>query len=409
MGFATVAILYCLTIFAPWQAQAATLVVDDNSACDGAAYTSIQAAVNAASPGDTIKVCAGIYTENVIIPVALSNLTLEGAQASQPYSGRTFGAASESTVNGTTTIHASGVTFNGFSVTKTAGDQGVFGVHVQSTGHEAVIVNNIFNTIINTTTTSNGFTAQAIYLQGGPDNVRIEDNSITNVQSRGSAKGVLVGDNGVANPSEGTIIEGNLISNVTSQRGAYGISIARAGGLQHTGLEVRDNNIKNLTGTWVHAVGLEGDTPGAIVEGNCFSNLVVASGFDNAAVFFEANPSASTVEIHFNTFNLTPTAFGILLHPANQPVLTIDGENNYWGSPSGPTTPSNPGGTGALVDPSVDYSPFLTQPPAGGACGGVEATNGNQCKNNGWKTVLRADGSSFKNQGDCMQYVNTGK
>lgn len=31
------------------------------------------------------------------------------------------------------------------------------------------------------------------------------------------------------------------------------------------------------------------------------------------------------------------------------------------------------------------------------------------CKDDGWKQVKRADGSSFKNQGDCLQYVNTGK
>jgi Flp pilus assembly pilin Flp len=31
------------------------------------------------------------------------------------------------------------------------------------------------------------------------------------------------------------------------------------------------------------------------------------------------------------------------------------------------------------------------------------------CKDNGWMTEFRADGSGFNNQGDCMQYVNTGK
>ncbi|HZQ35222.1 MAG TPA: hypothetical protein VFD32_04765 [Dehalococcoidia bacterium] len=32
-----------------------------------------------------------------------------------------------------------------------------------------------------------------------------------------------------------------------------------------------------------------------------------------------------------------------------------------------------------------------------------------QCKDGGWQNVRRADGTSFKNQGDCIQYVNTGK
>lgn len=37
------------------------------------------------------------------------------------------------------------------------------------------------------------------------------------------------------------------------------------------------------------------------------------------------------------------------------------------------------------------------------------ATNKDQCKNGGFINAKRADGSSFKNQGDCIQYVNTGK
>jgi hypothetical protein len=31
------------------------------------------------------------------------------------------------------------------------------------------------------------------------------------------------------------------------------------------------------------------------------------------------------------------------------------------------------------------------------------------CKNGGWQTLTREDGTKFKNQGDCIQYVNTGK
>ena len=37
------------------------------------------------------------------------------------------------------------------------------------------------------------------------------------------------------------------------------------------------------------------------------------------------------------------------------------------------------------------------------------AGNANACKNDGWQQLTRSDGSTFKNQGDCIQYVNTGK
>jgi hypothetical protein len=39
----------------------------------------------------------------------------------------------------------------------------------------------------------------------------------------------------------------------------------------------------------------------------------------------------------------------------------------------------------------------------------VAATNKGQCKDGGWMSVTRADGSSFKNQGDCVSYTNNGK
>jgi hypothetical protein len=36
-------------------------------------------------------------------------------------------------------------------------------------------------------------------------------------------------------------------------------------------------------------------------------------------------------------------------------------------------------------------------------------TEKDQCKHDSWMEYFRTDGSSFKNQGDCIQYVNTGK
>jgi hypothetical protein len=46
--------------------------------------------------------------------------------------------------------------------------------------------------------------------------------------------------------------------------------------------------------------------------------------------------------------------------PASQ--SDADASGNYWGSPTGPTTPANPGGTGDAVDDRVDFTPFLTAP-----------------------------------------------
>ncbi len=45
------------------------------------------------------------------------------------------------------------------------------------------------------------------------------------------------------------------------------------------------------------------------------------------------------------------------------PALLLNAQSNWWGSSSGPTHPTNPGGTGDAVSDRVDYSDFLTSRP----------------------------------------------
>src|SRR3954469_12626441 len=75
-----------ITIFAVTAALAATagpaaaaqLFVYPEARCE---YPTIQAAVNAAQPGDTIRLRDGIYNENVTVPAGRDGLTFRGAQA----------------------------------------------------------------------------------------------------------------------------------------------------------------------------------------------------------------------------------------------------------------------------------------------------------------------------------------
>jgi parallel beta-helix repeat protein len=86
------------------QAQAAILDVCPS----GCTYSTIQAAINAASAGDTVSVAAGTYVENVVVNKAI---TLQGAGYADTIVVATDGNATPLTFN------TSGATVSGFHIT----------------------------------------------------------------------------------------------------------------------------------------------------------------------------------------------------------------------------------------------------------------------------------------------------
>ena len=369
--------LVAIVVFASQASRAATLVVDDDHVqCPTAAYSSIQAAVTAAAPGDTIKVCRGTYVENVTVP---KTLRLLGAQAGNSYTGRTFPSPNESTVTGSFTITAPFVTIDGFSITNPLAG---FGILVKTPGDNAVLTNNIIYQIGNVNFSPN---TTAIYLEYGPDRVSVVRNLISTVQSVPSAQGILIGDSTSSNPSLNILVSGNRIEKILSTRGAYGIQVnngssTAATATGYTTVAILCNNIDSLTGAWAHAIGLEGPTPNVVVAGNSISNLVAPST-DKIAVFFQDNPSFSTGHVNLNNFDLTVAEYGIAVDPTLRDAAghaagtlsggPVDGTRNWWGNSSGPG-PVGPG-TGAKVSPLVSYTPWLRSRAS--VCGGNDNDN----------------------------------
>jgi hypothetical protein len=363
-------------------------------------HGSINAAAN--DPAcTTINVAAGLYPENIVVT---HSCDINGAQAGQPFAGRVSGGPLESTVIGVNpnpvfNIVASDVTIDGFTVKNPIfASQPATGIQVSAAGNDAAIMNNIIDMITSSTSLAAG-----VSLSGGPDNVNVQDNEIKNVQSP-PARGVFIA--AFSDPSQNVQVKGNFIHDITGSGGeGYGVSIG--GSTSNSGLKILNNTISNITGLSARAIALEADTPGVVVTDNDITNLVNTLS-DAVAVGFANNPGFATAEVHANNFNLPATQYGILVtFPTSG---SVNGTCNWWNSPSGPTTPSNPGGTGAQVGSNVTYQPWLIAPAPGGLCaGGNVPTTAAQCKNGGWMTSVRADGSTFKNQGDCLQYVNKGK
>jgi parallel beta-helix repeat protein len=262
-----------------------TLVVGvDRADCRDAAFTSIQAAVAAAAPGDKIVVCAGTYHEQVT--VSKNNLVIvaddEPGGVVVDAHGHDFGFR---------VLDASGVTIEGFRVEH---------------GHEADIFLNgaTLTTIRENVTTAAGH--DGIELVASNDNVIEHNTAVDNladnacgVNVAGGSKRNVVRDNRLVNNQWGIQIVGAAtLDNVISENRAVrnrGNGIRNIGGASRTIIEENrafGNGFAPSALTGATAAGVRiGSGAGIVVrENRAFDNLLVDLRKDAAATAtFEDN------------------------------------------------------------------------------------------------------------------------
>lgn len=299
-------------------------------------YGGIQHGLTAVVSGGEVLVNAGNFDEDLAI--AKKGVAVFG----------TTGAI----LTGGVTITAPEVTIDGLEITN---PDGTFGIYV-SEAAEVTIANNSLHDIGTNATTH----VQAVYLRGATDNATVQGNTIADVgnpsSSRSTNKGVFVGDSTAA-PVDGIVIRDNIISGIRASsadfaaggRGAYGIQVNH----EATGLVISGNSITDLSGFWVHGIGLEANTPDAEITGNTLHSLAATKTdpfSDEAAVFIEANPDSASMDISGNSF-AADIAYGVLLHPDQETSATAT--HNYWGHLNGPNN-------GAGVTLGIGFKPWFT-------------------------------------------------
>lgn len=254
-------------------------------------------------------------------------------------------------------VTADNVTIKGFAIETSQ----YVGIQVTD-ADGATIEHNVFKDFGSATGAVN---TQAVYLVDGSSDAVVQYNMFDGVRADSvSAKAIYVGHTAGTPNASNIEISNNIIKNVETNKGAYGVLVNAAG--ITSGLVIKNNTFDGLTGAWTHAVGLEGDTSNAMVTLNTFAGLV-GTTYDAAAVFFEANPSASSVTINDNNFEKDIP--GVALHPVNQAgTYTIDAKNNWWGD-------FDPSDQVFEVNSTIDTSDFAGGPIAG-FIGGIDQ-NGN--------------------------------
>lgn len=316
---------------------------DTNEGTLASPFLTIQKAINSANSGDTINVMAGAYSGDLTIN---KSLVLNGDNKN-------------SIIEGKVSITSSNINFTNFKVTNPTGIVGISLPAGGSVQGNVYIKNNLIQDI-GTTGPVNGYNKGISVEQGS--NVNILDNNITGISSQSvgathySSMGVVIGDGSDATKN-GVTISGNTISNVyyagpydwtstVKSGGAYGIQISRA----TSGLSISQNTISNVEGYWAHAIGLEADTPDAVVSGNVVSGIVdhkSPTNVDAVGLRIEDNPSAETLTIYKNSFPYGQNFYGV----SNVMSGEVNATYNYWGVKSPNFT--------AIVDGNVSYSPWF--------------------------------------------------
>jgi len=281
----------------------------------GPCYSTIQAGVDAVPVGGTVNVAPGTYNESVTIFKAM---TLSGAGSDTT----TISGSGMSVI----TINSDDVSIKGFTITNGS----TSGMGIYSAEHSNLtITSNLLTNIGNSDDDVLGRGIVIVSSSSAINDINISNNQINYITSgmrttstSVSASGISIGWSAGTGDITGLVIDGNVISNInantspwndpgTKGQGANGILINHTNGKGvNTGRtvapQITNNTISNLEGLWVHGIGLEGNTPDAVLSNNIITGLTDhKTPSDAFAVFFEDNDGKTTVSIDGQTLGST--------------------------------------------------------------------------------------------------------
>lgn len=360
-------------------------------------HPTIQAAITHSVALDTVLVAPGTYAENLTIGV---DITFQGAQAGIDARGRVTGApnpVTESIIAPAAGVAlflvagGAGTTIDGFSflggtrsIESTGGPMDnllIQNNHLEGFTNAGIFLNNpgiditaSQNVIDGTSKTGGGglFHLDTDLFSG----FRLEDNIIRN-GATGTGFFTDGNNNVIASVNRAPRIAGNLIidNNTGMNLGTRAFEGGGSafienntfesnnfdglqGGIQNTTIQnnfFRDNGRSGLALTSFGNLGVDRGAQNLLITCNAFSGNLTE------AIFFSSGQAVGTIatnQAHNN--NIAGNTVGATYNGTE----TINIDNNWWGSATGPTVASNPGGTGdSLVgtgSANLDYTPFLT-------------------------------------------------
>lgn len=330
-------------------------------------FATVTAAVNAAAPGDTINVAAGVYQEQINLNKA--GIFLRGPQAGTVACGRS-GTTNEAVLrhpSGPVQVTANNVTLDGFIV-----QGGTSGLSAGITTSPLVAGHRLLNNIIQNNT-------QGIYFNsngGGPSLVqgnsfRHDANggarAVNGIYSDADLRNATISQNCFTGQSNTSIVITGAAVQAPEKFSGITISDNTADGEQFLellftkNLTISGNRITNAppandSQIQVVAISLGGGNAGITIEGNTILNTNAASqnlapgiGIRDPYGVAVAN---SDVAIRCN--RIVGNLAGGLVLQSGAYQGTVNAENNWWGCNAGPGSPDCDS-----IPANVDANPWL--------------------------------------------------
>lgn len=321
--------------------QSCDLVVDDGGGGD---HTTIQAAVDDASPGETICVRAGTYAETVAVNKAV---TVRGENDPD--------GADAAVVDGSVKVSADNATVSGLKVAPTttfvAGGLDPHGILVSGARSGVTITSNVVEGM---TADSDGGSVTINGIQvwnDGPNRqtgTEVKHNTVRDMRNEGDAAAGWPNYGGAAaikvqGVVEDTDVVGNTVESVHSAGWTYGIVTTHTGNApgvspEHTTAEL--NTIEEVNDGSVYDVF---DDP-------------ASAPYPGSAFAIDGDSLASEATANLNNFLQTPNG-ALNKDGAN----TLDAECNYWDHATGPDVDGNEQGKGTAAVGDIDYRPWNTR------------------------------------------------
>jgi len=354
------------------ESSAVSFVVDTNNdlavGATGADFTTIQAAINAATVDDTISVAAGTYTENVNVN---KSVTLAGA------SSATVTVNAENAGLSVFNVTADSVDISGFTVsgTITDGHAGIYFVPgvTDCNIHDNIVTGNIYGILLNDVEDSvipgnNTFASNTV-----------SNNTVSGIEMQHTYGNTFTNNIANSNGRYGFALDSarnnTFTGNTANSNSREGFWLKQGSGIVGSNHNTFTNNTANLntrsgmhmtnlcgystyTGNTFDSNGIAGMNLGG-TTGDTTNNLTVNNNSFSGnpiGVAIQAGAIINSVVFH-NNIIIKNTNYGI----SNLGTGNLSATQNYWDSIKGPTVDSNPHGDGDSIIGTVTYVSWCTE------------------------------------------------